>query len=240
MPDILHKELLETVIQVRRLLEDFKSLGISELSLPILPVDLPVCPCGEEGPAVSCRRETLEEIRDDLGECRRCPLCQKRTRIVFGSGHPQAGLVFVGEAPGREEDLQGEPFVGEAGRLLDSILLAMNLTRQDVYICNLIKCRPPGNRDPLSEEVAACESFVKRQLLAIRPQVIVTLGRFATQHLLKTENSISQLRGKWQSFEGIPVMPTFHPAYLLRNPASKREAWEDMKQVLAKMRGQGV
>ena len=240
MPDKLHKELLETVIQVRCLLEDFQDMGITELSLPILPAELPICALNERGPAISCRRETLEEIRADLGDCRRCPLCQKRTRIVFGSGHPQAGLVFVGEAPGREEDLQGEPFVGEAGRLLDGILLAMGLLRQEVYICNLIKCRPPGNRDPLAEETCACQPFLKRQIMAIKPRIIVTLGRFAAHTLLQSEVPISQLRGKWLSYEEIPVMPTFHPAYLLRNPASKREVWEDMKQVLARLRDEGV
>jgi DNA polymerase len=195
---------------------------------------------GEPVSASSCRRESLEEIRADLGDCRRCPLCEKRNRIVFGTGNPRAGLVFVGEAPGREEDQQGDPFVGEAGRLLDRILFAMGLERRDVYICNVIKCRPPGNRDPLPEEVAACEPFLKRQLAAIRPRFIVTLGRFAAQTLLNDQAPISRLRGHWRSYEGIPLMPTFHPAFLLRNPASKREVWEDMKQVLAKLREEGT
>jgi DNA polymerase len=240
MPDKFHKEWLETVSQVRCLLEDFQRLGITELPVPPVSADLPVCVPGEPLSASSCRRESLEEIRADLGDCRRCPLCEKRHRIVFGTGNPRAGLVFVGEAPGREEDQQGEPFVGEAGRLLDRILFAMGLERQDVYICNVIKCRPPGNRDPLPEEVASCEPFLKRQLAAIRPRFIVTLGRFAAQTLLNDQAPISRLRGHWRSYEGIPLMPTFHPAFLLRNPASKREVWEDMKQVLAKLREEGT
>ncbi|OGR30159.1 MAG: uracil-DNA glycosylase [Desulfuromonadales bacterium GWD2_61_12] len=177
----------------------------------------------------------MDEIRADLGDCQRCPLCRGRRQIVFGVGNPAAALVFVGEGPGREEDERGEPFVGEAGRLLDRILFAMGLERSQVYICNVIKCRPPGNRDPEPEEIAACEPFLKRQLAAIRPQLIVTLGRFAAQTLLQDEKPISRLRGTWREYAGIPVMPTFHPAYLLRSPAEKREVWEDMKQVMQRL-----
>jgi DNA polymerase len=145
--------------------------------------------------------------------------------------------VLVGEAPGREEDKQGMPFVGEAGRLLDRMLFAMGLGREDVYICNVLKCRPPGNRDPQSEEIAACEPFLIRQLAAIRPRVIVGMGRFAVQTLLREKQAVSRLRGQWREYEGIPLMPTYHPAYLLRNPASKREVWEDLKQVMGRLRG---
>ncbi len=236
MADKLHKDLLDTVGQVRSLLEDFQRLGIVDLALPPEAEPLPVCLPGESGSDGTCRPETLEEIRADLGDCGRCPLCKGRKNIVFGTGNPRARLVFVGEAPGREEDLQGEPFVGEAGKLLDRILFAMGLERQDVYICNVEKCRPPNNRDPLPEEIAACEPFLKRQLAAIRPDVIVTLGRFAAQTLLNSPLPISRLRGRWQSYQGIPLMPTYHPAFLLRNPAAKREVWEDMKQVLARLR----
>jgi DNA polymerase len=238
MADKLHKELLDVVGQVRSLLEDFQRLGITELALPPTTGPLPVCPPGGSDAHLPCRPETLEEIRADLGDCRRCPLCKGRKHIVFGTGSPRARLVFVGEAPGRDEDLQGEPFVGEAGKLLDRILLAMGLTRQDVYICNVEKCRPPQNRDPLPEEIAACEPFLKRQLAAIRPRVIVTLGRFAAQTLLDSPLPISRLRGQWQRYQGIPLMPTYHPAFLLRNPASKREVWEDMKQVLVRLRAE--
>ncbi|MBE0598113.1 MAG: uracil-DNA glycosylase [Desulfuromonadales bacterium] len=190
----------------------------------------------DQGGAATCRRETLEEIRAELEECRRCQLCTGRRTIVFGVGNPQARLVFVGEAPGREEDEKGEPFVGEAGRLLDRILFAMGLRREQVYICNVEKCRPPANRDPLPEEIAACEPYLQRQLAAIGPQVIVTLGKFAAQTLLRDEAPISRLRGHWRQYQGVALMPTYHPAFLLRNPAAKREVWEDMKQVLQRLR----
>ena len=143
--------------------------------------------------------------------------------------------MLVGEAPGREEDEKGYPFVGEAGRLLDKILFAMKLSRQDVYICNVIKCRPPKNRDPQPAEIAACEPFLQQQLAAIKPQIILALGRFAAQTLLQTNTPIGRLRGHWHEYQGVPLMPTYHPAYLLRNPAGKREVWEDMKQVLHRL-----
>ncbi len=239
MPDRLRRELLETLVQSRALLEDLRLLGETELHWPPIPTDLPVCPIGvrgvEEGGEAACRRETLEEIQADLNECRRCPLCSGRKTVVFGEGNPQARLVLVGEAPGREEDLQGRPFVGEAGRLLERILFAMGLQREQVYICNVIKCRPPQNRDPLPEEIAACEPFLQRQLTAIQPRVIVTLGRFAAQTLLRSQVPISQLRGQWLEYQGIALMPTYHPAYLLRNPAEKRDVWEDMKQVMKRL-----
>jgi DNA polymerase len=156
--------------------------------------------------------------------------------VVFGVGNPKARLVLVGEAPGREEDEKGEPFVGEAGRLLDRILFAMGLSRDEVYICNVLKCRPPNNRDPEPDEVAMCEPFLIRQLAAIRPQMIVALGRFAIQTLLQSKAPISKLRGTWQQYQGIPLMPTYHPAYLLRNPNGKREVWADMKLVVERLR----
>jgi uracil-DNA glycosylase family 4 len=236
MADKLQRDLLEAVEQVRSLLEDFQRLGIVDLPVPPQAEPLPVCLPGEYGSDGVCRPETLEEIRAELADCRRCPLCKGRKNIVFGDGNPHARLVLVGEAPGREEDLQGKPFVGEAGKLLDRILFAMGLERKDVYICNVEKCRPSGNRDPLPEEIAACEPFLKRQLAAIRPAVIVTLGRFAAQTLLGSPLPISRLRGRWQSYQDVPLMPTYHPAFLLRNPAAKREVWEDMKQVLARLR----
>jgi DNA polymerase len=240
MPDTLLCELQETVAQARALLEDLRLLGIDEVVVPELPASLPPCPQGiagiDEGGEALCRHETLEEIRAELENCRRCALCQGRRNVVFGVGNSHARLVFVGEAPGREEDEKGEPFVGEAGRLLDRILFAMGLRREEVYICNVEKCRPPNNRDPLPEEIAACEPYLKRQLAAIRPRVIVTLGRFAAQALLRDQTPITRLRGRWREYEGVPLMPTFHPAFLLRNPAGKREVWEDMKQVMRRLR----
>lgn len=179
--------------------------------------------------------ETLDAVLADLGDCQRCGLAAERTKLVYGVGNPNARLMLVGEAPGHEEDLQGEPFVGEAGRLLDRILHAMQMQRSDVYICNVLKCRPPNNRDPLPEEVATCEVFLNRQVAAIKPQVIIGLGRFAVHSLLKTKTPISRLRGEWQSYQGIPLMPTYHPAYLLRNPEGKRDVWEDMKAVMRRL-----
>jgi DNA polymerase len=176
--------------------------------------------------------ETLQQLRDAIGDCRRCQLSEGRSNIVFGDGNPDADLVFVGEAPGRDEDIQGEPFVGKAGQLLTRIINAMGLTREDVYICNVIKCRPPNNRDPLPSEIAMCEPFLKEQLDIIKPRVICALGSFASQTLLKSEVRISRLRGQLRDYYGVPLMPTYHPSFLLRNPQAKREVWEDIQQVM--------
>ena len=172
-------------------------------------------------------------MREELGDCKRCKLCTTRTNIVFGVGNPDADLVFVGEAPGADEDAQGEPFVGKAGQLLTKMIEAMGYARGDVYICNVLKCRPPGNRNPEPDEVAACEPFLKKQLGAIRPRMIVALGKFAVQCLLRDDSPISRLRGNFRTYEGIPLMPTFHPAYLLRDPSKKKLAWDDLKAVNA-------
>jgi uracil-DNA glycosylase len=177
---------------------------------------------------------TLEALREHIGDCQRCKLAPHRTQIVFGVGNPKARLVFVGEAPGRDEDRQGEPFVGRAGQLLTEIITkGMKLRREDVYIANVIKCRPPENRNPEPDEVASCEPFLLRQLDLIGPEVIVALGKFAVQTLLRTKSPITQLRGRWYDYHGIRLMPTFHPAYLLRNPADKRLVWEDIQKVMA-------
>ena len=173
----------------------------------------------------------LKAVIAELGDCRRCKLHAYRTQIVFGTGNPRAKLVFVGEAPGRDEDLQGEPFVGQAGQLLTKIIQAIQLSREQVYIGNIIKCRPPENRNPEPDEIMACEPFLIKQIQVIRPRLICALGTFAAQTLLKTEEKISSLRGKFHEYQGIPLMPTYHPAYLLRNPNRKREVWEDMKKI---------
>jgi DNA polymerase len=180
-------------------------------------------------------RDDLGAIRRDLGDCRRCKLCQGRTNIVFGVGDPGAELMFVGEAPGRDEDLQGEPFVGAAGQLLDKMIVAMGYAREQVYIANIVKCRPPENRDPEADEVAACEPFLVRQICTVRPKVIIALGRCAAQTLLGTQTPISRLRGQFAEYHGTPLMPTFHPAYLLRNPSAKRDVWSDLQTVLARV-----
>ncbi len=240
MPDKVYHECRQLIAQGRAVLEDLQDWGFS--TVPAFSDELlPPCPVGQSPeqamPAQSCRPVSLDELEAQLQGCSRCPLCEKRRNIVFGVGNPQADLVLVGEAPGREEDEKGFPFVGEAGRLLDRILFALQLSRQDVYICNVIKCRPPNNRDPQPDEIASCEQFLKAQLAIIRPRLIVTLGRFAAQTLLQSKDPIGRLRGHWHEYQGIPLMPTYHPAYLLRNPAGKRDVWEDMKQVMHRLSG---
>ncbi len=178
----------------------------------------------------------LEDVRAALGDCQRCLLHRTRHHLVFGEGSPQAELVFVGEAPGADEDAQGRPFVGRAGQLLTKIIGAMGLRREEVYICNILKCRPPGNRNPQPDEIAACEPFLIRQLRVIRPKVICALGTFAAHTLLKSEAPISVLRGRFHSYQGIPLMPTYHPAYLLRNPGAKKQVWEDVQMVMQALR----
>lgn len=186
-----------------------------------------------KGPAdETAGAHTLEELRAILGECRRCRLHEGRTHLVFGEGDPRAALVFVGEGPGRDEDRVGRPFVGESGGLLTRIIEAMGLTRDRVYICNVVKCHPPKNRDPREDEVGACIPFLRRQLDLIQPAVICVLGRVAGRALLGADFSITRDRGRWFEYRGVPVMPVFHPAYLLRNPSAKRHAWEDVQKIM--------
>ncbi len=183
-------------------------------------------------PVFASQADALAAIRADLGDCTRCKLhTLGRKQIVYGVGNPNADLMFVGEAPGADEDIQGEPFVGRAGQLLTKIIEAMGLTRDDVYIANVIKCRPPGNRNPEPDEVEPCEAFLFRQIDTIKPKVIVALGKFAAQSLLKTTDAITRLRGKEFKYRDAVLMPTYHPAYLLRTPSAKRDVWEDMKRV---------
>ena len=180
--------------------------------------------------------ETLEDIRTNLGDCQRCRLAKGRNRIVFGDGNPRAKLIFIGEGPGFEEDQQGKPFVGAAGQLLSRIIEAINLSRSQVYICNIIKCRPPKNRNPQPDEIESCFPFLARQIAAIQPDFICALGSFAAQTLLNTTTPISRLRGRFHEYKGIKVLPTYHPAYLLRNPDKKRDVWEDMKMLMKEYR----
>ncbi|MBA3632216.1 MAG: uracil-DNA glycosylase [Acidobacteria bacterium] len=175
--------------------------------------------------------ETVEEIRADIGNCTRCPLWEGRTKIVHSNGNFQADLMFVGEAPGADEDASGEPFVGRAGQLLNKIIESIGMKREDVFIGNVNRCRPPGNRQPTIAEANTCRPFLLREIAVVRPKVIVVLGNTATQNLLDTKVGISKIRGEFQDYFGIKVMPTFHPAYLLRDPRKKREVWEDMKKV---------
>ena len=179
--------------------------------------------------------DTLPIIREDLGECTRCKLHKTRNKIVFGDGSAKAQLVFVGEGPGADEDAQGLPFVGRAGKLLTQMIEAMGLQRRDVYICNVVKCRPPGNRQPEKDEVDACSPFLFRQLDALRPKAIVCLGATAAQTLLQTNRGISHFRGEWLDFRGFKMIATYHPAYLLRNPAAKGDVWKDLQKVMAEL-----
>ncbi len=176
-------------------------------------------------------KSDLSALKKEVISCQKCELYKTRRNVVFGAGNPDAKLMFVGEAPGMEEDLQGLPFVGRAGQLLTKIIEAMGLKRKDVYIANILKCRPPGNRNPLPTEILTCEEYLIRQIDLITPKVICALGKFAAQTLLRTQESITKLRGKFHEYHEIKVMPTFHPAYLLRNPQGKRLVWEDMKKI---------
>ena len=204
--------------------------GAGGLVHPVLPAASVASP---PAAAAETPTATLEAVRDDLGECTRCKLHGGRTKLVFGVGSPTADLVFVGEAPGRDEDRQGIPFVGRAGQLLTRIIAAIGLSRDEVYIANVIKCRPPNNRNPEPDEVATCEPFLFRQLDVIRPRVVVALGGFAIRTLLRTDDAVSRLRGRVFDYRGAKLIPTFHPAFLLRSPERKRDVWEDMKRVRA-------
>ncbi len=229
----MKEELINVVREIRNIIECYKEI---DLMLPI-----------SAETARYLRGETemehkilgsindLGKLRNHIGDCIRCKLHVNRQNIVFGEGDPNAELVFIGEAPGREEDMEGRPFVGEAGRLLTRIIKAMGLDRGDVYICNIVKCRPPRNRDPEPDEIEACLPFLKAQIRIIQPKVICTLGRIAAQSLLGKDFKITRQRGDWHSYMGIPLMPTFHPAYLLRNPSQKRVVWEDIKKIMERL-----
>ena len=215
MKEDIHRALNRIVTQIKGHLHYHKQLGIHTLLA--------------QGHQTSPM--TLDTIRRELGECTRCRLYEGRNHVVFGEGNPHAALVFVGEGPGREEDLQGKPFVGRAGELLTRIIEAIELTREEVYIANIVKCRPPNNRDPKPDEIQTCLPFLLKQLEAIKPRIICCLGTFAAQTLLGTEERISSLRGRFHACQSAKLMPTYHPAFLLRNPQFKRDVWEDMKMI---------
>ena len=225
----LHEQVLER-------LRELSALGVDGLPRVAAPAFEPRA--AVESPASHADPSSLglDGLRSFLSDCRRCKLCEGRTQVVFGVGNPEARLMFVGEGPGRDEDLQGEPFVGRAGQLLTEMIeKGMGLQRRDVYIANVVKCRPPENRNPEPDEISACSPFLKRQVALVKPEVIVGLGKFAVQTLLGVETPISRLRGKWHEYEGIPLMPTFHPAYLLRSPQEKRAAWADLQLVMDRL-----
>jgi DNA polymerase len=216
----------EAAALLRQALEVERAFGLTDLPRPMT-----ARPTQKGGN----RAAALAALREDWKDCTRCPLSSTRTQVVFGTGNPEARLMFVGEAPGFEEDKQGEPFVGAAGQLLTKIIEAMKLKRDDVYIANCLKCRPPGNRNPEPAEIASCHPALSKQIEIIRPEVIVALGKFAAQTLTKSDRPITRLRGQFHDFDGIKLMPTFHPAYLLRSPADKKLVWEDMKQVMREL-----
>ncbi len=228
------QQVTEAIDEVRNSLQFLSNIGCSSLDCSQENTRA-VLSWGEEHAPAKAVPETLAGIRSDLGDCTRCRLSAHRNRIVFGAGNPRSRLVFVGEGPGYDEDQQGEPFVGAAGQLLTRIIHAINLTREQVYICNIIKCRPPGNRNPLPDEINTCFPFLKRQILSIQPEFICALGSVAAQTLLDTRQPISKLRGHFFTYHDIQLMPTYHPAFLLRNSGRKRDVWEDMKQLMKEM-----
>ncbi len=239
MPE--ENEVGELLASLRVYLENLRESGVD--GLPVASAGGAPAAAGHEAGQQAqgvgeVGREALEDIRAELGDCHRCRLGRTRTTLVFGVGNPRARLVFVGEAPGGDEDLKGEPFVGEAGQLLNRVIIRMGLKREDVYICNVLKCRPPGNRNPERPEIEQCGPFMLRQVKSIAPEAVVALGTFASQTLLETKAPISKLRGHFHDYHGIPLMPTFHPSYLLHNRNNTDLfwlVWEDMVQVLRKL-----
>ncbi|WP_242342769.1 uracil-DNA glycosylase [Anaeromyxobacter terrae] len=253
------EELAAVAEEALRHLAWLRSAGVAEVPEPVLPPPsssvepapprairaepLPAPAASPAAPSTGaysltgkgCGSPSLLAIRRDLGECTRCKLAGGRTHVVFGVGNPRAELMFVGEGPGADEDAQGEPFVGKAGQLLTRMIEAMGFRREDVYIANVVKCRPPGNRNPEPDEIEACEPFLRQQIAAISPKVIVALGKFAAQTLLRDPTPITKLRGRWSSYGGVKLMPTFHPAYLLRSPEEKKKAWEDLQLVMKEL-----
>lgn len=218
---------------MKTILEYYQALGFEAL-----PIDIKEY--GYSAGLSSDKRVMLDRLKQEIDDCRRCKLNKHRKNIVFGEGNPNAGLMFVGEAPGREEDIQGLPFVGDAGMLLTRLIEKMGMKRSDVYIANIIKCRPPLNRDPDEEEISSCRTFVERQIETIKPEVIITLGRIALQSLMNNiQLKISTCRGRFFEYKGIPLMPTFHPAYLLRNPGDKWKTWSDAQKVLERLKASG-
>ena len=218
----MDQKFIEVINDLKSYLEYLQGMGIQSL---------PASGMETNNPSPS-QMTTLDEVRKELGDCKRCKLHRTRKTIVFGEGNEETQLMFIGEGPGYDEDVQGRPFVGKAGQLLTKILQSINLPREEVYITNIIKCRPPQNRNPEPDEIQSCNPFLMKQIDVIQPKIICALGAFASQTLLKTDAKITALRGKFYDFEGIQVIPTYHPAFLLRNPERKREVWEDMKKIV--------
>ena len=227
--DQIRKDLLSVVKSIKG-----QVLNAAEMYVKV-NWEKPIKKKNERSNRVQTTGDSWKDLSGQVEACQLCSLSQTRRNVVFGDGSIKAKLVFVGEAPGADEDAQGLPFVGRAGQLLTNIIIAMGLERKDVYICNILKCRPPGNRNPLPAEISLCEPFLKKQLRLIAPQIICALGSFAAKTLLKTETPITALRGRFHTYEGIPLMPTYHPAYLLRNPSAKKQVWEDIQLIMKEM-----
>ena len=249
---------MDVLENIKSALEFYRALGFERLPIKVqplkknpgqfkkragIPIQEPSVKANDLCPVAdgrSVKEAALKAIREEIGDCRRCKLSGKRTNIVFGEGNPGARLMFIGEAPGKEEDLQGRPFVGDAGMVLTRLINKMGFQREDVYIANIVKCRPPLNRDPEPDEIGICREFIERQIEVIRPEVIMSLGRISTMTLTgDMKLRITAVRGKFISYKGIPVMPTFHPAYLIRNPKDKWLTWNDAQKVMEKL-GSGV
>ncbi|UCE71030.1 MAG: uracil-DNA glycosylase [Nitrospiraceae bacterium] len=240
----------ETAQALKKAMEFYGGLGfrylpisekkVSELLMNTAADDAPVDSGTEETIVSEADKDrALQELREEIGDCQRCKLCRGRTNIVFGEGSSHARLMFIGEGPGRDEDLQARPFVGEAGKLLTRLIEKMGMKREEVYIANIVKCRPPNNRDPEEDEISSCRPFVERQAQIISPDVIMSLGRVSAQSILGMKMPIGKLRGNFFSFNDIPLMPTYHPAYLLRNPKDKWLVWADAQKALSKLKNRG-
>ncbi len=240
----------EAINNLRRAMEFYQGLGFEYLPLKNSNMtglaaetvkEAPVLYVKSEEPVIyiANKDKAIQKIRDEISDCQRCKLSKGRKNIVFGEGDSDARLMFIGEGPGREEDVQGRPFVGDAGEVLTKLIVKMGLKREDVYIANIVKCRPPMNRDPEEDETASCSPFLEKQIDVISPEIIITLGRISSQKLLGTTTPISRLRGTFLNYRNIPVMPTFHPAYLLRNPKAKWDTWDDVQKVLEKLKDKG-
>lgn len=240
----------QIIKDVKALLEFYQTLGFENLPIKLAfgknsnPLSPPFSKVGkgrfEKKGVGGIKETTLKELREEIGDCNRCRLSDRRTNIVFGEGNPDARLMFIGEAPGREEDLQARPFVGEAGMVLTRLIEKMGFKREDVYIANIVKCRPPMNRDPELDEIEKCRGFVDRQIEIINPEVIMSLGRISAQTLIgNAKLKITAIRGNFFDYKGIPLIPTFHPAYLLRNPKDKWLTWEDAQKVIKRLKSKG-
>jgi uracil-DNA glycosylase len=238
-PDVLQELTLLRELGYTHLDLASGAVGSRQSAVGSSPIDTALEPAAfspaDRQPPTAYSPDTLDALRLETHNCHACRLAGTRTNVVFGVGSPNADLMFIGEAPGRDEDEQGEPFVGRAGQLLTDIIKAMKLTREQVYIANVIKCRPPENRNPEPDEIEQCRPFLRRQIDLIQPKVIVTLGKFGLQALTEKAYAISAIRGQWLDYHGIKLMPTYHPAYLLRTPSAKKDVWADMKKVMAEL-----